>query len=299
MKQKETLVAANTVGARLVQGMSILTIVSAVILSGCTGIALTLANAPARFGDYAVTRDIAYGAGKSRLLDVYRPRDAGATARPIIVFMYGGRWTTGSRHQYRFVADSLTARGYVVVIPEYRLYPETVFPGFVEDAAYAVRWSHEHASDFGADPLRLYVMGHSAGAHIAAMLNFDEKYLRAAGGEPSWIRGFIGLAGPYDFLPITDPVLKNVFGPDARYPQSQPINFVDGREPPALLLHGRDDRVAWPRNSAHLAARIREHGGQVKEEYYEDMDHTDILAALSVYYRQRRSVLDEIDAFVK
>jgi acetyl esterase/lipase len=186
----------------------------------------------------------------------------------------------------------------VVVIPEYRLYPETLFPGFVEDVAQAVRWTHEHAQEFGADPHKIYVMGHSAGAHIASMINFDEQFLHAVGGGPQWIRGFIGLAGPYDFLPITDPILQQIFGPQTRYPLSQPINFVDGSEPPALLLHGRTDQVVWPRNSEHLAAKIREKGGTVTEKYYDDMSHTDIIAALSVYYRKRRTVLDDIEAFV-
>jgi len=267
-------------------------------VAGCTAIALTAVNVPAAFGDYIAERNIAYGTGASQELDVYRPSKQ-SSLRPVILFLYGGRWSSGSRQQYRFVAEALTKHGYVVVIPEYRLYPQTLFPGFIEDAAHALAWTHQHAGDYGGDPGKLFVMGHSAGAHIAAMLNYDEKYLRAAGGEPAWIRGFIGLAGPYDFLPITDPVLQKIFGPEERYAQSQPINFVDGKEAPALLLHGRDDQVVWMRNSQHLAAKIREQGGQVTEKYFDGMSHTDLLAAMSVYYRNRRTVLQEIDQFIE
>lgn len=266
--------------------------------SGCSSIVLTAVNVPAAvFGDYNVTRDIPYGAGAFRLLDVYRPKTE-AAPRPIILFLYGGRWSSGSRSQYRFVAEALTKHGYVVVIPEYRLYPQTLFPGFIEDAAQSLAWAHEHARDYGGDPARLFVMGHSAGAHIASMLNYDERYLRAVGGEPWWIHGFIGLAGPYDFLPLTDPVLETIFGPADRYPLSQPINFVDGKEAPALLLHGRADQVVWLRNSQHLAAKVRKRGGRVTESYFEGMSHTDLLAAMSVYYRNRRTVLEEIDGFI-
>lgn len=274
-------------------------LLTSVLLSGCTSAALTLVNVPARFGDYDLKSDIAYGQGESRRLDVYQPSTGSSAARPVVVFLYGGRWNTGSRKQYRFVAAALTGFGYVVVVPEYRLYPETVFPGFVEDAARAVAWTHEHASEFGGDPRRLFIMGHSAGAHIAAMINFDEQYLLAAGGHADWIRGFIGLSGPYDFLPITDPVMQKVFGPESRYPLSQPINFVDGHEPPALLLHGRTDQVVWLRNSQHFASRIRDRGGNVTESYYDDMSHSGILAAMSVYYRNRWPVLRDIDAFVR
>ncbi len=289
---------------RFLQLLSLLSVLSGALLSGCTGVAFSLVNTPSRFGDYHVTRDIHYGEGGSHQLDVYCPDNPGpdspsARLRPLIIFLYGGRWNTGSRKQYRFVADALTSRGYVVVIPEYRLYPETLFPGFVDDVAQAVRWTHDHVRDFGADPQQIFIMGHSAGAHIAAMINFDEQFLHAVGGGPQWLRGFVGLAGPYDFLPLTDPMLKNIFGPELRYPVSQPINFVDGKEPPALLLHGRPDTVVRPRNSEHLAARIREHGGVVTEKYYDDMSHVDIISALSVYYRKRRPVLDDIDAFVR
>jgi dipeptidyl aminopeptidase/acylaminoacyl peptidase len=130
------------------------------------------------------------------------------------------------------------------------------------------------------------------------MLNYDERYVHAAGGDRSWIHGFIGLAGPYDFLPLTDPVLQRIFGPEDLYALSQPINFVDGQEAPALLLHGRDDQIVWVRNSQHLAAKIHRMGGRVTEKYFDGMSHTDLLAAMSVYYRSRRTVLEEIDGFI-
>jgi acetyl esterase/lipase len=273
--------------------LALLSLVGTIGFTGCTGIALTAANVPAAFGGYTVTHDLPYAAGASHELDIYQPK-VRVGSRPIILFLYGGRWSSGSRGQYRFVADALTKHGYVVVIPQYRLYPETLFPGFIEDAAQALAWTHAHAREYGGDPERLFVMGHSAGAHIAAMLNYDEHFLRAAGGEPSWVHGFIGLAGPYDFLPLTDPVLQTMFGPEDRYASSQPINFVDGNEAPALLLHGRDDQIVWVRNSEHLAAKVRQKGGKVTEKYFDG-----ILAAMSVYFRGRRTVLEEIDEFIE
>jgi acetyl esterase/lipase len=270
---------------------------SALGVAGCTGLQLALANTPARFGDYALTRDLAYAPGDSHRLDVYRPHGEGA--RPIVIFLHGGGWTDGSKSQYRFVAEALTSRGFIAVLPGYRLYPAVHFPEFIEDAAQAVAWTHAHADELGGDPARLFVMGHSAGAHIAAMLSYDERFLRAVGGDKSWLRGFIGLSGPYDFLPLTDRILQDVFAPAERYPQSQPVNFVDGGEPPALLMQGRADDVVMPRNTERLAARVRERGGRVEERYYTDMSHGGVLAALSVYYRKRSDVLDSIDRFIR
>jgi acetyl esterase/lipase len=267
-------------------------------LGGCTGLTLAIANLPSKFGNYEIERDIVYSEQRELRLDVYRPAHVDGTNRALVVFFHGGGWTTGGKAQYQFVAEALLSQGYVVVVPEYRLYPAAKFPGFVEDAAEAVAWAHRHAIEQGADAARVFVMGHSAGAHIGAMVTFDERFLLALEGDSSWIRGFIGLAGPYDFLPFTEQYLEQVFAPADQYADTQPINFVDGSEPPALLLHGLDDTVVWPRNSERLAAKISAKGGQVTERYYEDMSHGGILGALSVYLRSRRTVLDDVSAFI-
>jgi acetyl esterase/lipase len=274
------------------------TLLAAATLSGCMSLTFAIANAPATFGSYSVTRDVAYADGRSRTLDVYRPSTL-AEARPVLVFFHGGGWVAGAKREYRFVADALTSRGFIVVIPEYRLYPAAKFPGFVADAAQAIAWVHTHANEIGGDAQRVFIMGHSAGAHIAAMVTYDEHFLRDAGGDSSWLHGFIGLSGPYDFLPLRDPELERVFAPEDKYPDSQPVNFVDGKEPPALLLHGRADQTVWPMNSEHLAARIREHGGSVTEHYYDGMSHGGTVAAMSVYYRKRSTVLQDIVEFVE
>jgi len=274
-------------------------LIACAVLSGCTGLTLAIANFPSKFGHYEVERDIVYSERRALRLDVYRPVQADTAARPLIVFFHGGGWVTGGKAQYQFVAEALLSRGYVVVVPEYRLYPAAKFPGFVEDAAEAVAWAHRHAREHGADESRVFIMGHSAGAHIAAMVAFDERFLAALEGDKTWVRGFIGLSGPYDFLPLTDPVLEDVFAPAEEYPDSQPINFVDGNEPPAVLLHGLNDTIVWARNSERLAAKIRAKDGQVTERYYDGMSHGGTLGALSIYLRSRRTVLDDVVAFVE
>ena len=193
----------------------------------------------------------------------------------------------------------MTSKGFLVVIPDYRVYPDVLFPAFVEDAAHAFRWAKDHAGEFGGDPARVFVMGHSAGAHIAALLTYDQHFLNGVGLHERSIRGFIGLAGPYDFLPLTDERFKIIFGPEPGRAASQPINFVDGNEAPALLVYGGKDTVVAPRNIANMTRRIQEKGGKVTELLYPEMTHVTAVLDIAAPLRKDKDLLDRIAAFVE
>lgn len=204
-----------------------------------------------------------YDAGHNLALDVYPARASHGLA-PIVVFLHGGSWQRGRREYYRFVGDALSRRGLVVVVPDYRKAPRNRFPAFVEDAAAATAWAHSHARELGGDPGRLYVMGHSAGAHMAALLGTDSRYLEHWGLHPRQLAGVIGLAGPYEFEPTANRrIERRVFGQLEDWPQTQPVHFVDGDEPPFLLLHGKSDRRVGAANSKDLARRLRAAGDPV------------------------------------
>ena len=179
----------------------------------------------------------------------------------MVVFFYGGNWDSGAKAMYRFVGAALAARGVLTVIPDYRLYPQVRFPAFMDDAAAAVAWTLANIRRFGGDPHRLFLMGHSAGAQIATLLALDPVYLQAQDVAPDTVCGVIGLAGPYDFLPLHDPELETIFGPEAERPRSQPINYVTPQAPPMLLLAGRTTppsipaiRCGLPRSCAKLGS---------------------------------------------
>ena len=145
--------------------------------------------------------ELAYGGHPRQRLDLYRPK--GATGPlPVVVFFYGGGWEAGDRAGYRFAALALVEQGFVVAVPDYRVHPEVGFPAFLEDSAKAVAFVHAHAAKHGGDPRRLFLMGHSAGAYNAAMLALDPRPLAAEGVPAAAISGMVGLAGPYDFLPL-------------------------------------------------------------------------------------------------
>jgi len=245
---------------------------------------------------YQVIPGRAYGQDPEHRLDVYRPRRPDGS---VVVFFYGGRWSQGHRSGYRFVGQALTSLGITVVVPDYRLYPAVRFPAFMHDAAAAVAWTFEHAGEVGANPGRVVLMGHSAGAHIASLLALDAGYLNAVGRSPRELAGVVGLAGPYDFLPLREPDLRDIFGPEARQPLSQPINFASGAAPPFLLLTGGRDRAVSPDNSERLWRRLTEQGARARVVFYRRLTHITLMAALAAPLRMLGPVLPEIGEFVR
>lgn len=266
-------------------------------LSGCS--ALDLLNAMIPSGSYVRTQDIAYGDLPRQKLDVYMPARADKASRlPTVLFIYGGRWSDGKRQDYLFAAEALAAQGWVTIVADYRLYPEVRFPVFVDDMATAVRWARDHAGEYGGDPDKLFLMGHSAGAHIAAMLGADPRFLQARGLSPRQVRGIIGLAGPYDFLPLKDPDLKDMFGNGPELPQTQPIQHITGQEPPMLLITGQDDATVNPGNTRRLAQKIREKGGRAEDLYYPGYDHIKIIRVLAAPFRRGEPLLEDVARFI-
>ncbi|MGY8996114.1 MAG: alpha/beta hydrolase [Alphaproteobacteria bacterium] len=229
---------------------------------------------------YDIVEDIAYGPLGRQRLDIYRPLNA-TVSTPVVVFFYGGGWDSGDRRDYLFVGQRLAAAGYVVVIPDYRLYPDVVFPGFIEDCALAVAWVGNNIADHGGDPDRMALTGHSAGAYNTMMLALDRHYLDAVAWPTERVAAVVGLAGPYDFRPFDSALLRGVFGsyPDAG--ASQPISFARSDAPPLLLATGLDDITVLPANSERLAARVAQTGGRVELVTYQGVGHVGIVASLA------------------
>ena len=268
----------------------------ALLLSACSPIAVLNAFVPE--GNLERTSAISYGDSPRQRLDVYVPRGRAAASSPVVVFFYGGRWQEGERASYLFVAQALVAQGFVVVVPDYRVYPAVQYPGFIEDGARAVAWTRREIGRFAGDPARIFLMGHSAGAHIAAMLAYDEEFLAREGLRRSDVRGFIGLAGPYDFLPLTDADLFGVFSAASPLEATQPIRYVRGGEPASLLITGDADTTVKPGNTVRLAARLREKGSTVVERHFGSLNHYTLVARLAAPMRDD-ALVDTIAAFVR
>ena len=261
----------------------------AALIGGCSPAKLLNATVP-RDG-YTRQADIAYGPLPRQKLDLYLPETPRADGKAVI-FFYGGSWDIGAKGDYLFVAQALASRGITTIIPDYRLYPEVRFPTFLEDAAQATRW----AGDRVGLP-KLFVMGHSAGAHIALMLAANTPYLAQAGVDRMKMAAVIGLSGPYDFLPLKSAKLVDIFG-GANRPEIEAITFAKAPLPPALLIHGAADTTVYPRNSENLAAAWRRAGAPVELKLYPEVGHIDMVAAFSDLLHKRATTREDVLAYI-
>lgn len=277
--------------------LAVIVLLLAGALSACSP--LSLVNAISPGGTERSVATTAYGPDPRHTLSVYRPA-TGAHKAPVIVFFYGGNWVSGERDDYEFVGRSLAARGFVVVIPDVRLYPQARYPAFLDDSARAVAWTSRKVGEYGGDPKRIFVMGHSAGAYNAAMVALDPRWLRKQGSGPSILRGWIGMAGPYNFLPIDDETTRKVFPYPDTPRDSQPINHVSAMAPPALLIAARNDKTVEPvRNSGALADKLRAAGVPVREVVYDKVNHATLVATLSSSLQRLAPSLDAVEDFVR
>ena len=232
-------------------------------------------------------------------LDVYAPsRRASAAPLPVVIFYYGGGWVGGSRGGYGFAGNAYASEGFVTVVPDYRLVPSVRFPAFLEDSAMAVKWTRDHIAQYGGDPTRISLAGHSAGAYNAAMIALDGHYLRDIGVDPRIIRSAALLAGPYDFLPFDEQRGRDALGQWPRPAETQPINFVTRASPPMLLAAGTADDIVRPRNSQVLAARFRQLGVPVVLKLYPGKSHVDLAKSLSKPFRGTTPALADSAAFM-
>lgn len=278
--------------------LALAAVLSTALLAGCS--ATGTLNAVTPNSSYRLTPDVAYAAQPRQKLDIYTPTAVRpASGWPVIVFFYGGSWNSGDRGQYQFVGAALAARGVMTVVADYRLYPEVRYPDFLQDSAMALAYGLEHAARLGGDPKRVYVMGHSAGGYNAAMLALDARWLHATGHSPSELAGWIGLAGPYDFYPITNADAKPVFFYPHYPPNSQPIEFISAAAPRSFLAAAVNDTLVNPqRNTQQMADKLIAAGVPVTLKTYPYASHASLIGAFAWPLRWIAPVLDDVQAFV-
>lgn len=267
-------------------------------LSACSP-PIKILNALTPSGNFVATQNLAYGEGARQTLDVYVPKAKQQKPLPVVVFFYGGAWNGGDKQDYLFMAQAMASRGVIAVVPDYRLYPQVRYPDFLRDCAHAVAWTRREIERYGGDPDRIFVMGHSAGAYNAAMLALDPRWLRAEGMEPGMLKGWIGLAGPYEFLPIKLPAVRPVFFHPDYPPGSQPIAYASNASPPAFLGTAIEDSTVDPvRNSQQMAGKLRSEGVAVTEKRYERVDHVTLISTFAWPLRWLAPVLDDVVTFI-
>lgn len=268
-------------------------ILSIFSLSACSTVSLLNATIPTN--GYVVHKDIAYGGDPRQKLDIYVPDNV--KSAPVIVFFYGGSWRMGSKNDYLFLGQAFASKGFITVVADYRLFPQVYFPGFVEDGAKAFAWTYEHIAKYDGNKNKVFLAGHSAGAFIAMMLTANTSYLTQAGADITSVKGTIGIAGPYDFLPFTDPKVSEIFS-KVGDEDSQPVHFMNGKRPPIFLASGDKDEDVWPRNTYRLTARLKQLNSPVETHIYPDVGHIGIMLSLARGFRYKSPLLEDITQFI-
>ena len=285
---------------RMLIVLTVLAVGVAALLAFAATHATATLNAIASINTRRVVAAVAYGPLPRQQLDVYAPSSAApAGGFPLVVFFYGGSWNRGERAEYRFVGEALASRGVITLLADYRLYPEVRYPDFLSDCALALAFGLREAARLGGDPRRVFVMGHSAGAYNAAMLALDAKRLAPTGHSPNELAGWIGLAGPYDFLPMKNPDARPVFFHPNYPPDTQPLDYAAKDTPRSFLAAAAQDTFVNPqRNTVGLATRLRDAGVAVELKLYPRVNHLTLVAALAWPLRGLAPVLDDVVAFV-
>ena len=254
---------------------------------------------PGDSGVDRVAEGVLFSPNQGLKLDVWSQPSEVKTPKPVLIFFYGGGWTNGQRAHYGFVAKAFAAKGFVVVMPDYRKVPQVRFPAFVEDGADAVKWTRDHIAEYGGDPGRITLSGHSAGAHIAMMLTLDRHYLADLGVNPAIVRATVGLSGPYDFLPLDSRRSINAMSRWPRLEETQPIHFARADAPPIMVITSTEDDTVKPRNAILLSEKLHALGSFVDFRVYQGLSHENVVMALSKPFRNKAPVLEVSTAFLQ
>lgn len=277
-------------------------IISIIVLIGIISCSPTsLLNGSLSSGNYVLQRNLAYGNDPRQKLDVYLPTVAvnqtQGKDRPVIVFVYGGAWKDGDKGDFKFIAHAFTAAGYRVVIPNYRLYPRVKFPLFVDDVADAVAYMEQNGNRLvGGLSQGMILMGHSAGAHTAALLATDQGYFQRR-NITTPLKALVVLAGPYDLL-LDDPEVVPIFQPIGDERIAKPTRLVHSNMPPVLLLHGLKDTRVKPFHTQRFVQALQQAGVPHQVKLYPKMSHVPIISSIAAPLRWQGTSYEDIRAFL-
>lgn len=229
-----------------------------------------------------VHRDLAYvePKGERQTLDVFAPAEG--KNHPVVVWVHGGGWQGGDKADVKKKPQAFTDKGFVFVSINYRLLPKVTIKQMAGDVAKAIRWTHDHARDYGGDPNMIFVMGHSAGAQLAALVCTDERHLKAEGLSLSLIKGCVPVDGDTYDVPMQIQTVEpkraqryqQKFGDAESQKELSPVTHVArGKNiPPVLILHVAD-HPETKGQSQRLARALQEAGVSAKAYPAEGKNH--------------------------
>jgi len=230
-----------------------------------------------------VKKDITYIAGKpedeaKHKLDLYIPKNK--KPAPVFFFVHGGAWRSGDRALYFPLGGRFAKEEILTVVPSYRLAPLNPHPAQIEDVAAAFAWTVKHIAEYGGDPNRIYVGGHSAGGHLSALLALDERWLKKYDLTSKSIRGAITMSGVYDLVAIGDSQAA-VFGTDKEARKdASPLTFVKGGAPPFVVTYCQRDYMTLPAQAKTFYKALRDAKIEAKMVYVPGENHISEMIAV-------------------
>jgi acetyl esterase/lipase len=214
--------------------------------------------------DVAISREIPYATESERQrLDVYAPRDA--RSLPVVLFFFGGGWRSGDKNLFEHLGRAFAVRNIVAVVANYRLTPDVKFPAHAEDCAAAVGWTASNAEKFGGDAGKIFLAGHSAGAHLVALIAADEHYLKNELTGGATIRGVVFMSGIADLRShvlttelTTKEMVEEAFGAsDAELSVASPMMHLHEGMPPFLVIVAENDPAGLREQARLLTEGLR------------------------------------------
>lgn len=259
----------------------------AMLLVGCSAAGVLNGITPS--GSFDRDKNIAYGDSDRQTMDVYRASEPKAGS-PLIVFVHGGGWTRGNKGMYKFVAEGFTKDGFDVVVPNYRIYPSSIYPEMIVDTGAAVN----AAADMFPDR-SIVLIGHSAGAYNVLMAAMAPEISKLS--VCPQIAGIVSLAAPTGAYPMTDAPYTTIF-PGRFKGDDAPMGRTADRLPPVWLINGGEDTTVGPANATLLAERLEEGGLRASSTIYEDMNHIDPVRVLSRHFDGKSPLKADIVRFI-
>lgn len=209
-----------------------------------------------------------YGDDPLQRLDIHYLKKSHVKKRPVIFFVHGGGWTTEDKSNTRFYALDWINRGYTVVSVNYRLAPNVIHPLQIDDCALALKWVIDNIEDYGGDPNKIALLGHSSGAHLVSLLVSNRKWHDKYDIDIKKVKCWIPVSGIFDFElkenylhPLLEASIMAMLG-DADKKDCSPISYITGKEPPCLILHGGDDWLVPRVNSINLYNKLIKKGAK-------------------------------------
>jgi acetyl esterase/lipase len=244
--------------------------------------------------------DLPYGDTPLQKLDLFAPKDA--KGEPLLIFIHGGAWIGGDKETYGALGRRFANEGLAVALLNYRLSKDPAIknPVHVQDTAKAYVWLASHAGQYGFDPRKIYVSGHSAGAHNAGMMATGTFLQDAGVPKEHLLAGFIGLEGIYDvgalnkrFPTYRNWFLSKAFGDESKWAAGSPTLRAVTLKTPWLIIQSTEDKLVDVPQAENFAKHLKEAGVPVQLEISANGDHDEVMTRLMV------GSGDASDAFMK